>query len=394
MKEYTDAASTRRIRTAFTPDAVGDGTIQGVYILSTDVTEEAQARAALAQTHKRELAAQLSSGLAHDFANLLTIILGLQGRLERLDLPDGASELTGATKAAARRGGTLLDKIAAISGRREMHPEATDLDAFFDAFAPLAHAPLSEQTELHFDVAVSYPTLMLDTGSLQDSLLNLVLNARDAIGAGPGRITITAREIGETWLEITVDDTGPGFTEAALSQALDPFFTTKGAEGSGLGLSMVYDTIKLAGGQLWLANGETGGRVVMRLPLRPAGTGGVRALVLLVEDDADLRANAREMLIGLGHQVIEAASAEEALALADLQGLDWVISDINLVGEVTGVGLCAELAARHPHLRLALTTALPVSAPLRQAGAARWPVLPKPLSPGSLDALLARRGAA
>jgi len=106
--EFTEAESGRRIRTAFTPDQAGAGEpITGVYLLSTDLTEEAQARAALAQTHKRELAAQLTSGLAHDFANLLTIILGLQGRLERLPLPAGAQELTGATRAAARRGGDL-----------------------------------------------------------------------------------------------------------------------------------------------------------------------------------------------------------------------------------------------------------------------------------------------
>ncbi|MBF9032871.1 PAS domain-containing protein [Rhodobacterales bacterium HKCCE2091] len=388
VKEYTDAMSTRRIRTAFTPDKGRDGTVTGVYILSTDVTEEAQARAALSQTHKRELAAQLTSGLAHDFANLLTIILGLQGRLERLGLPPGAMELTEATRAAAKRGGVLLDKIAAISGPREMHPVPTDPVAFFDAFAPLARAPLPETIALRFEIETARPSLMLDTGALQDALLNLVLNARDAIGTGPGEIAISAREVRDTWLEITVSDTGPGFSESALASALNPFFTTKGAAGSGLGLSMVYDQAQLAGGQVRLANGPDGAIVTLRLPLRPATGGPVSALVMLVEDEPELRAAARQALTGLGHQVLEAESAEEALALSDLPGIDWVITDINLAGEMSGVALCEVLATRPGAPALALTTALPPADPLRQRAAARWPVLPKPLDPRALAPLL------
>ncbi|MBF9029610.1 response regulator [Rhodobacterales bacterium HKCCE3408] len=394
VREYTDEPSARRIRTAFTPDTAPDGSVTGVYVLSTDVTEEAQARAALAQTHKRELAAQLTSGLAHDFANLLTIILGLQGRLEKLDLPDGARELIGATQAAARRGGVLLDKIATISGPRVMHPEPVDPEAFFDAFAPLARAPLPEEIALDFDIAVDHPALMLDTGALQDSLLNLVLNARDAIGPGGGRIVISARAVRDTWLEISVEDTGPGFSDTALTAALDPFYTTKGAEGSGLGLTMVYDQVKLAGGQVRLANTGSGARITLRLPLRPAGLGASSALVLLVEDDPDLRASIREMLTELGHQVLEAAGGDEALALAGLSGIDWVLSDINLAGEMTGVELCAELAGRHPHLKLALMTARPADDGLRRAGAARWPVLAKPLDPAALGQLIAARAVA
>jgi hypothetical protein len=116
--EFTEPTSGRRIRTAFTPDQVSEGEpINGVYLLSTDVTEEAQARAALAQTHKRELAAQLTNGLAHDFANLLTIILGLQGKLEKMSLPDRAQELIGATQTAARRGGLCSTRLRTCPGR-------------------------------------------------------------------------------------------------------------------------------------------------------------------------------------------------------------------------------------------------------------------------------------
>ena len=230
--EYTDHKSARRVRTAFTPDPSPS---RGAYVLSTDVTEDAQARAALAQTHKRELAAQLTSGLAHDFSNLLTIILGLQGRLSRADLPSDGAELVSATQAAARRGGVLLDKIAAISGPREMQVQPTDIVAFFKALLPLARAPLPEQIDLDCQFEIGFPRLMLDAGGLQDAVLNLVLNARDAIGAAGGHILIRAVEVKDTWLEITVGDTGPGFSDEALAGALDPFFTTKGGRRIGPG---------------------------------------------------------------------------------------------------------------------------------------------------------------
>ena len=386
--EFTDDASGRRIRTAFTPDQAAPGApINGVYLLSTDMTQEAQARAALSQTHKRELAAQLTNGLAHDFANLLTIILGLQGRLERMPLAPAAQELTGATKAAARRGGVLLDKIARMSGPREMRPAPTDLAQFLNSFAPLARAPLPEEITLRIDNMAKVDLVMLDAGSLQDSLLNLVLNARDAIGDA-GQINLSIQTVQGTWLDFVVTDTGQGFSPAALQAALDPFFTTKGDKGSGLGLSMVYDQTKLSGGQVLLANGLKGARVTLRLPLKTAIADTRPLLILLVDDTAAIRTNVREMLTDLGHQVIEAETADEACALADLPGLDWVLSDIRLAGDTTGVDLLNRIAPHHPHLRLALMTSLPTTDALRQAGAAQWPVLSKPLDPGGLHHLL------
>ncbi|GAA5079908.1 PAS-domain containing protein [Roseibacterium beibuensis] len=387
--EYDDEGSGRRIRTAFTPDRMDpDGPITGVYLLSTDMTEEAQARAALAQTHKRELAAQLTSGLAHDFANLLTIILGLQGRLERMPLPLGAHDLTEATKMAARRGGTLLDKIARITGPHEMRTAPVVLRDFLDGFAQLGRAALPEGVTLSIENTVEHPALMLDAGGLQDSLLNLVLNARDAIGGQDGRIDIRLANLRDTWLEIRVSDTGPGFSDHALANALNPFFTTKGDEGSGLGLTMVYDLTKLAGGKLDLSNAPDGGGVVtLRLPLKAAEAEARPLLILVVDDIAELRAGIRETLTQLGHQVIEAASGEEALALAEIPGIDWVISDLRL-GEMDGVELLSRLAARHPQLRLALLTSLPENDPRRVEGAARWPVLSKPIEPTRLAAVL------
>lgn len=383
--EFTEPTSGRRIRTAFTPDEHADG---GVYLLSTDVTEETQARTALEQTNKRELAAQLTSGLAHDFANLLTIILGLQARLEKLPLPHGAHELTGATRMAVRRGGLLLDKIANMTGARDIHPAPVVVQDFIASFTPLAEATLPDTVLLSVTLDIPQPALMLDAGSLQDGLLNLVLNARDGIGAADGTISLALRSVQDTWLEITVDDTGRGFSDTALDQALNPFFTTKGDEGSGLGLTMVYDLVKLAGGTMRLANTSHGARVTLRLPLRPTEADARPRLILLVDDMPDIRAQVRDLLTDLGHQVIEAATAEEAQSLADLPGLDWILSDIHL-GATDGVGLLGEITQRHPALRLALMTSLPQDDPLFIEGAAQWPVLRKPLSQGTLAQVLA-----
>ncbi len=393
--EVTHEDSGRRIRVALTPDTTGPEGVRGVYILSTDVTEETQARAALAQTRKRELAAQLTSGLAHDFSNLLTIILGLQDRLARLPLAPEGREMVTATTAAARRGGRLLDRLAAISGPRELRPGAVVLPVFLDELRTLAAPSLADGVALQVvcEAGLDRP-LLLDAGALQDSLINLILNARDAIGAGPGAITVTARALRDTWAEIAVTDTGPGFSDRALGHALDPFFTTKGGAGSGLGLAMVYDQTRLAGGTLRLANRPEGGaRVTLRLPLRPARSVPAR-LVLLVEDSDEIRARVREMLVALGHSVIEATCAAEALQLTAMPEINLVLSDINLPGGMSGLALADRLQATGHRAEVRLMTSLPASDALHIRAAARFAVLAKPFGAAELAAFLAPAEAA
>ncbi len=380
--EFTHDPSGRRIRVALTPDP----TSGGVYILSMDITRESQTRAALQQTRRREMAAQLTSGLAHDFSNLLTIILGMQSRLGRMALPEGAEDLVNATLGAARRGGGLLGRIADMTGPREHEPVPTDLQAFLGDLETLARSTLPSGLALRIETDCAADRYMLDAGMLQDSLLNLVLNARDAC-AGRGRITITARPVRDTWLEFVVDDTGPGFDAEAIRHALDPFFTTKGGEGSGLGLSMVYDMTKLAGGRITLDNTGDGARVTLRLPLRTVGTTRPPGLVLLVEDSPDLRSTLRDMLRGAGHCVIEATSVDEASRLiADVPEISAVLSDIVLEGPGTGLDLLD--VPRGADCPLVLMTSLPPEDPLARAAEARARVLRKPFTATRLDATL------
>ncbi|MFN7002490.1 MAG: PAS-domain containing protein [Roseinatronobacter sp.] len=382
VQEFTHDDSGRRIRLALTPDRVGDGPINGIYVMSMDVTEEAQARAALAQTRKRELAAQLSSGLAHDFGNLLTIILGLQGQLaRRSDLPEPVAQAVQSTIAAARRGGVLLERIATMSGAREMRLQPTDLASLLDDLQLMARPALPPDITL--TVALdTLPPLLLDQGMLQDSLLNLILNARDALAGARGEIAVTARSLGDTWLELSVTDTGTGFTETALEHAMDPFFTTKGSGGTGLGLAMVYDQITLSGGTVRLGNRATGGaEVILRLPFKPAAPRSASSggMVLLVEDTDAIRESVREMLRDLGHSVIEAASHDEALNMLDVPGLDLVLSDINLGQGASGLDLLRTSRARGL-TRLHLMTALPVTDHMHQTAQAEFPVLHKPFT--------------
>ncbi|HBS48983.1 MAG TPA: hybrid sensor histidine kinase/response regulator, partial [Rhodobacteraceae bacterium] len=370
----------------FTPDGAG-----GVYVLSMDVTEETQARTALQQTRRRTIAAQLTSGLAHDFSNLLTIILGMQAKLERMDLPPEARPLVDATQSAARRGGRLLNRIADMTGNRTLRPQATDLHALLADLKILASPALPQGVGLSVLDNCPDELLLLDAGMLQDALLNLVLNARDACGTS-GQITVSAHAVAGTWIEITVSDTGPGFSKEALDHALEPFFTTKGGEGSGLGLPMVYDATKLAGGDMQIANSATGAQVILRLPYRPAPRveGGI---VLLVEDSDPLRASFREMLMNLGLSVVEATSVDEATALAaTLEDITLVLSDIRLQGSATGLDLCDRLEGRG--LPVVLMTSLPPDDPLHAQARDRVPVLAKPFSRADLSALIRREAAA
>lgn len=379
--EFTDDVSSRRIRVAFTPDEAD----KGVYILSMDVTEETQSRAALQQTRRRTMAAQLTSGLAHDFSNLLTIILGMQSKLDPMVQDPDAKSLIRATRQAALRGGGLLDRIAQMTGPRSFRAVPVNIAPFLADLSLLASPSLPSEVTLQVEDDTSGPYL-LDPGMLQDSLLNLILNARDAC-APRGAITVAVSDVMDTWLDIHVRDTGPGFSETALQRGLDPFFTTKGSKGTGLGLSMVYDSTKLAGGQVFLANTPTGAEVTLRLPLRRAVSETAAGLILLVEDEPELRATVRDMLTTLGHAVIEASTAAEAHMLAsNLPDISHILSDIVLEGESSGVDLAQGLAPRP----VTLMTSLPQDHPLLQRAEALGPVLRKPFGTGQLAQGLAK----
>ncbi len=380
--EFTEDHDSCRIRVALTPDGTG-----GVYVLSMDITEETQARVALQQTRRRDMAAQMTNGLAHDFSNLLTVILGIQSKLTKMDLGEEAQQLVGATKSAAERGGRLLHRIAQMTGVRPLRTQATNLGALLEEMKILASPALPRGIGLSVVNHTKAQWLLLDAGKLQDAILNLILNARDACASG-GQITVSAHEIGQTWIEITVTDTGTGFSAEALKQGLNPFFTTKGSAGSGLGLAMVYDMVKLTGGNVSLSNTISGACVTLRLPYRrpPRASGG---MALLVEDNDSLRVTYREMLTDLGYSVIEAVSSQEALALLrDLPDIVLVLSDIKLKGGDTGLALLDQRTPELCHIPAVLMTSAPTSDPIFRSALKKAPVLQKPFTTDQLAALI------
>ncbi|MFS4439353.1 PAS-domain containing protein [Paracoccaceae bacterium GXU_MW_L88] len=376
----------RRIRAIFAP-VIDEEEVVGISILSMDVTEEAKARAILQQSRKRELAAQMTSGLVHDFGNLLTIMLGLEDRLSRMDgLPEDARHKLGAMRAAAMRGTALLDNLTNFTGRRELRPRDTDLTASLKTVADLARPTFHKDLSLQVKIDPRLGRAKIDEGFFQDAVLNLIFNARDAIRADAGRVSLTARKRPGNWFTLTVHDSGPGFSESALNHALDPFFTTK-SDGTGLGLASVYDFAQMCGGRLTYGNRKAGGAyVTLLIPHEPAAAQMARRatrskLVLLVEDTEELRHTIRDMLRDMGHQVVEAISAEEALELAHLPEVEAILSDLMLAGEMTGLDLARALPKTRAPI---LMTALPRSHPLRRAAETDYPLLAKPFGAAEL----------
>lgn len=387
--EFSDEKSSRHVRIAFTPEIDRNDQVIGVYLLSTDVTEEVSARQALVHARRRELAAQLTSGLAHDFNNLLTIILGQQGRLAtQPDLPPAQQEISQIIRSAAFRGAALIEDLSKVDAKRELEIRAVNIPSLLDNFTLLAHAALPADAALTIVNDLTDTDLMLDAGFAQDALLNLVLNAGEAM-AGPGSVTLKLQRDENGALLILVRDTGPGFTDHALSNALAPFYTSKrGKPGRGLGLSTAFDFAKSSGGRIHLSNAKTGGAEVrLRLPYQtpPQDPPG---LILLVEDDAHLRKTIRAQLRDLGHAVIETDNVPEAVRLAKVPGVTLVLTDVMLANGGTGLGLSDALSTAGLDLPLRAITGLPVNDPIRQALADKHPVMNKPFTLAALKSHL------
>ena len=386
--EFEHKQTGRHNRVAFTPDINESGDIVGAYLLSANVTEQVRARQALAHTKRRELAAQLTSGLAHDFGNLLTIILGEQDRLARLDgLPQEAIQFLETIKSAARRGGDLISGLGELDAHRTLNIRLTDFAGFISKTSLLAKAAVPDRIELIINNKVSASHLMIDAGFAQDALLNLVLNAIDAIHDA-GTVTVTAFVDDADFLTFCVEDTGRGFSPDALSNALAPFFTSKADRaGRGLGLSTTFDFARSSGGTVRLANREAGGaQVSILIPYLPADPV-VPGIVLLVEDNVAIRQTVRGYLQRMGHAVVETDNVEEAQTLAALGDVTFVVTDLMLKGDQTGVELAEHLCKLRQDLPVLIITGRPATDPKCKAAAGSFPILHKPFE---FDALTAK----
>lgn len=379
--EFEDKSSGQYLRVVLTPDRDASGAISGAYILSMDVTDDVNARNALTHTRRRELAAQLTSGLAHDFSNLLTIILGQQNQLEKLHpLPPEIEKISKTIKTAAKRGGDLLAGLARIDAERDLEVRPVAVAEFLGNLEQLAHAAIPSDITLHVDNKLPDPQILLDPGFAQDALLNLILNASEAID-GAGQITMSLAKTNSDFMEIIVEDTGPGFTDEALKHALAPFYTSKTRKfGHGLGLSTAFDFAKLNGGKIRIGNTPDGGAIVtIRLPYQKteAVTSG---LVLLVDDTLEIRTTVRRYLREMGYAVVEAANAGEARALSHMPELTHVVTDLDLGDGPDGYDLASGLREIHPTIPILVITGLAPTSKLHQKVQKDFDILQKPFN--------------
>ena len=345
---------------------------------------------ALRQSQKMEAIGQLTGGVAHDFNNLLTIILGNLETLEHRLPPENklqrqvAAAIRGATRAAV-----LTDRLLAFSRRQPLAPRVIDVNGLVAGMSDLLRGTLGEGIRVETVLGGELWPAFVDASQLENALINLAVNARDAMPEG-GMLTIETEnceiDAPETETEtatpddplpgqyvcIRVGDTGTGMSEEVRAKAFEPFFTTKDiGQGTGLGLSQVYGFIKQSGGHVRIDT-EIGKGTTVRLylprrletaeaaneaPPRPPPRGRIEETVLVVEDDPDVRAYTAGMVGELGYRVLTAGDAAAALTLLDAHPeVDLLFTDIGLPGGRNGRLLADAARQRHPRLKVLFTT--------------------------------------
>ena len=373
------------------------GKLIGFAKVTRDVTERRasalaleETREALFQSQKLEAVGQLTGGVAHDFNNLL---MAVQGNLELMrdhaELPERLNRLVGNALSGVRRGVSLTQRMLAFARRQQLHLEPVNVVTLVSGMSDLLRTSLGPSISIEVRFPLALPDVMGDLNQLELCILNLCVNARDAMTEG-GVITVRAvtEEIRAPhilhvrpgkYVRLSITDNGSGMDAATLARATEPFFTTKGVgKGTGLGLSMVHGIVQQSGGALQLESSETGGTTVsIYLPVAPSGAIAVPALapasperatkavaqsqgplpvILVVDDDPLVLSTAVEMLNYAGYDARGAASAKEALrSLETIDELLAVVTDHAMPG-MTGSELASKLATMRPGLRVVLAS--------------------------------------
>jgi len=383
--------------------------------------QRVQSEEDLSHAQRLESVGQLTGGIAHDFNNLLTVIQGnLQILEELLALAGDArgEQLVGAATRAARRGAELTSKLLAFSRRQVLQPSALDVGGMLHSLADMLRRTLDQRITIDVDIAAPGPVVLADPGQLEAALLNIAINARDAMPNG-GSLRIRAEVLPELpagmedsadasgraglgFVAISIADSGVGMSDDVKERAFEPFFTTKPpGRGTGLGLSTVYGFVKQSRGALRV-DSEPGAGTTLTLYLpaqeataaEPSEPGEAQAIpaglsVLLVEDDPEVRAVVRKFLDGFGCRVTEAASGEQALL--ELSGdFALLLSDIALGAGIRGTELAARVGELSPRTAILLMSGF--SSELLEADRVSpptWELLRKPCSREELAAAMA-----
>ncbi len=351
-----------------------------------EIAQRAKAEEALRQAQKMEAIGQLTGGVAHDFNNLLTIIIGGLETIRRSNPGDEARRERAVDMAlkGAQRAANLTSRLLAFSRRQPLEPKPVELNIIVRDMTDLLHRTLGEQIELEGVLAPRLWAVEVDQNQLESAILNLAVNARDAMPDG-GKLTI---ETSNTMLDesyaafdtevvpgqyvvIGVSDSGSGISKETLARVFEPFFTTKEVgRGTGLGLSMVYGFVKQSGGHVTIYSEEGHGTTVKLyfprfrgdtnqtdiLPALAIPRSSAGEVVLLVEDNDDVRTYSGMVLAELGYQVLEAADADAGLAiLTSDRRIDLLFTDVVLPGK-SGKDLADAAATIRPELKVLFTT--------------------------------------
>ncbi|WP_087119616.1 PAS domain S-box protein [Brevundimonas sp. SH203] len=389
--------------------------------------EKAQAEAQLMHAQRMEAVGRLTGGVAHDFNNLLTVVIGALDIILRSDDPAKRKKLGEAALAAARRGESLTHQLLAFSRRQALRPEPIDLNALIREGEPLWRRAVGETVDFKVRLKRGGARANVDPAQFEAALLNLIVNARDALGdvTGPkgrsgSRITVQTREVqvaaGDVaeltpgrYVCVAVIDNGEGMSPDILDRVFEPFFTTKGVgKGTGLGLSQVYGFARQSGGgvQIVSAPGQ-GAEIRLYLPpLSPEDAAGESAPVetdaslieggrlLLVEDDPGVAAVALEILAELGLDVDLAENGQDALRALDRTSYDMMLTDVVMPGGMSGVDLARAAARSWPEMRIALVSGYVGEDVDEVLADTPWPLLRKPYSSDQLRGLLEQMTAA
>jgi PAS domain S-box-containing protein len=360
-----------------------------------DITQREETENRLRQAQKMEAVGQLTGGVAHDFNNLLTVILGNLELLAQRGANDPAQhDLVETAARAALRGADLTRRLLAFSRKQPLNPVPTDVNVLVSRMAELFRRTLGDQVQVDAVTAGGLWPAMVDAAQLENALLNLAINARDAMPAG-GRLSIetanahldqgyadgNAEVKAGQYVMIAVSDTGVGMAPEVAARAFEPFFTTKETgKGSGLGLSMVYGFVKQSGGHVSIYS-EAGHGTAVKLYLpkadaparHPAAYGPQQALpegketVLVVEDNPDVRVLVVASLSSLGYRVFAAEHGPAALALLDtLPALDLLLTDVMLPGGMNGRAVADAVKKRYPQTKILFTSGYTENAIVQQ----------------------------
>jgi PAS domain S-box-containing protein len=327
----------------------------------------------LAESQKLDALGQLTGGVAHDFNNILMVITGHIHRLKKIAGSDAKSlRAVEAIETAAQRGAALTRQLLTFSRRQSVNPQTVDLRNRIRSIREVLDTGLGSAAQLHIDVEDGVWPVMVDPVEFETALVNLVVNARDAMPDG-GSVTVQARNVfldEETrtgdYVAIRVQDTGLGIPSDVIGKVFDPFFTTKpSGKGTGLGLSQVHGFVHQAGGTVTVAS-ELGKGTTFTICL-PRGNSEIGATenypsligsgtVLLVEDNPDVATASTGLLEQLGYSVRWVSDVHAALREVDRDGIDLVFSDIVMPGEMDGLGLARAIKQKHPGLPVLLAT--------------------------------------